>query len=789
MTKAQFDITPHPRILSVLGEIEFKPWQCVAELLDNCIDGFLEMQRVGTPINDPTASVAFGRDTVVVKDNGPGMSVFSLETAVKAGWSSREKFGSLGLYGVGFNIATARLGSVTNIWTTQRGDREWYGLKIDLREMARGGTYLLDVQTQPKSDPDSSGTRIEVTGIREDWKNFLSSGNWLRSNMINRLARVYGAMLRDINPQPIKFSLIINNRKVTPWEHCVWPAEWTVYKKSEGDVSPIQEFDQLFGTKYVSKTTGDIFDSPDELEPEDTVEVRERIYGWLGIQRYADESEYGVDILRNGRKIEIDCKDVFNWEDNDGRVYSEYPIDDPRQKGRIVGEIHLDHGYVHYTKNKFEREHYSWTQLLQAVRKNEPLTKRSDFGLADVNTSALGLLFRVFRRNSLLKGQSGTLADILFIKENDKAKTWANEWRKGTLEYRNDKKWREELDRVELDPKKSVAPVATPTDGDNGSEAGDIPSDDNGKNAGEPSNGNYEGETDGDGTSNQTQGGFFFDDDTQQPEEEAPPVNRQLLPEFNLHITGIGSAGKSYNVEVYAMDTTINSGSQPAWVGRLTERNVYEIDVHLQHPAFDSSSLQIRDAILAEVAYLITSEEKASLGSRNVINYSDILVALRSRYAMMDSLEFNQLRVEINTARTWLTDCLSRGLSEDEQRKLVENLPQEDIQRIELAYARGSMSASILSYLEVYHLAHLFLQFPSVFFELNCFNRAWIPNRLSQNPTLLEEHQRKLSQDIWTLLSAMGEFISQSSPSLELSRAYLAFIRACINRLQDFISR
>src|SRR5262249_7360882 len=29
------DIGPHPRLLSVLGDIEFAPWQCLAELIDN----------------------------------------------------------------------------------------------------------------------------------------------------------------------------------------------------------------------------------------------------------------------------------------------------------------------------------------------------------------------------------------------------------------------------------------------------------------------------------------------------------------------------------------------------------------------------------------------------------------------------------------------------------------------------------------------------------------------------------------------------------------------------------
>ena len=73
------------------------------------------------------------------------------------------------------------------------------------------------------------------------------------------------------------------------------------------------------------------------------VVVRQRsIRGWLGIQRYLSESDYGIDLLRHGRKIEVANRDLYFWQD--GEVSEpEYPIDDPRNRGRIVGEIHLDH--------------------------------------------------------------------------------------------------------------------------------------------------------------------------------------------------------------------------------------------------------------------------------------------------------------------------------------------------------------------------------------------------------------------------------------------------------------
>jgi hypothetical protein len=44
------DITPNPRVLRVLGEIPFQPWQSIAELIDNSIDAFTKARREGNSI-------------------------------------------------------------------------------------------------------------------------------------------------------------------------------------------------------------------------------------------------------------------------------------------------------------------------------------------------------------------------------------------------------------------------------------------------------------------------------------------------------------------------------------------------------------------------------------------------------------------------------------------------------------------------------------------------------------------------------------------------------------------
>src|ERR1700722_13860919 len=116
-----FDLTPDPRVLQILGEISLDQWKCLSELVDNSVDAFINTRRTGAPITTPEISITLptaDREdaTVSVRDNGPGMSISQLESAVKAGWSGNNPLDNLGLFGMGFNIATARLGLVTEVY-------------------------------------------------------------------------------------------------------------------------------------------------------------------------------------------------------------------------------------------------------------------------------------------------------------------------------------------------------------------------------------------------------------------------------------------------------------------------------------------------------------------------------------------------------------------------------------------------------------------------------------------------------------------------------------------------
>lgn len=433
-----------------------------------------------------------------------------------------------------------------------------------------------------------------------------------------------------------------------------------------------------------------------------------------------------------------------------------------------------------------------------AIRNNEPLTNREQYGYTGVNDSPLGTLFRTFRRNSPQKSSRQTYQDILFIKDNELAKRWAREYRKGVGQYRDDTIWREELIKSDLDASGAPPAEASPSTGTGDTDflLGQIEQE-NGTGLDTDSQHSQDTGEQGLATLQVANPTVYSSDQATMTQRdnntqagttrEEEKVQRTLISDLCLHITGIGISGKSYDVEVYAIAPNTGLIAKPAWFGRLTERNVYEIEVNLQHPAFNSTSLQVRDAVLAQIAYLITFEETAISGAKNEVNYGDILVALRNRYAITDSLDVNHLRMEVDELRKRITKCLSKSLPEERQREVLKELPFEDVQRIELAYARGPKSSSLITYLEMTHLARLLQQQPDIFFDAGCFNQPWTPPTLANNIVLLDEHRRRLLRELWMPLIEMGEFMNDLTSSHERTKSYVALIRACINRVRDYL--
>lgn len=115
VTAGEFDLQPDPRVLPMLGEINIDQWRCIAELVDNAIDGFLHGKRAGTLIVSPRVDVnlpTVDSEAALLKitDNGVGMTPQVLESAVRAGWSGNNPIDNLGLFGMGFQHRDRAIG-------------------------------------------------------------------------------------------------------------------------------------------------------------------------------------------------------------------------------------------------------------------------------------------------------------------------------------------------------------------------------------------------------------------------------------------------------------------------------------------------------------------------------------------------------------------------------------------------------------------------------------------------------------------------------------------------------
>ena len=577
----ELDLTPDPRVLQMLGEIDLHQWRCLAELIDNSIDGFLHEARGGRPVEQPDIAVAIpSADTdaarVTVRDNGPGMSLETLENAVKAGWSGNEPLGSLGLFGMGFNIATARLGLIAEVWTSRAGDPEDVGVRIDLDELRATRNFKVPRRTRPKADHNSHGTEIVIARLKPNQRAYFARSN-NRTTIRKHLARTYSALLVESGAGRIRLTL--NGSGIVPRRHCLWNATRTVELPDGSAAGPVQMINlslapRRYCTHCMRTLTLDEESCPTGSASCKVEETPRWIRGWVGVQRYLHNTDFGIDFIRNGRKIEIGNKDLFRWSDGDTEAV-EYPIDDPRNRGRFVGEIHLDHCRVSYTKDRFERDDPSWGEMVRIVRGEGPLrpvvAKQSGY---DGNDSPLYRLFQAFRRTSP-QGKNGLWSRILVVKDNDRAQEMAASFANGETEYLDDERW---WQIVEEQDEEILRPPDNPGDPD------DIPEDF----VDEP------GEDPGDGGADEA------------PSDPPPPPPRRALHELTrryVHPT----FRVEYEVQAFAVephDPALVAGAP--WAFRLDDvaTRTYGFVVDLRNEVFRSTTMTPLDALLTELTHM-----------------------------------------------------------------------------------------------------------------------------------------------------------------------------------------
>ncbi|MFJ6110048.1 ATP-binding protein [Dietzia maris] len=458
MPEEKLDLTPSPRILDVIADVDMTVEECLAELIDNALDEIDAAQREDpgfegrVEIELPCGAKVTSESAITVTDTGRGMSVEQMRHALRAGSSGNSRYGSLGLFGMGFNVATGRLGFVTTVKSGRPQDENWIVAVIDIQAMGSHDSFQVPITTEPKSIGEH-GTSISVSSLRSDTVKRL---RWpgIANRVRTRLGQTYSYMLRSVAGTDISgadvigglgLDLTLNGSSVDPYIPCIWSPERSVAYKGQ-DVPAVttvcHELKPAFACMECGHWHSEVIESLDHcLECQsDRIELRDRsIRGWLGIQRYDDTSDFGITLLRQGRTIVHLDKALFEWTNPDsGDKVVEYPVELGR--GRIVGELHLDHLPVNYRKTDFGRDSAAWNTVRERVRGDGPLleklAKQLDY---PPNTSELGMLFHAYRRYD---------AGYRYLVPGDgeramaeQARRWGESFRKGLAAYQSDEMW------------------------------------------------------------------------------------------------------------------------------------------------------------------------------------------------------------------------------------------------------------------------------------------------------------------------------------------------------------
>jgi hypothetical protein len=444
-TSTKMDATPSPRIYGLFENLSMEPWRCVAELVDNAFDDF----RANSHPNG-IVYVYCKDGFLYIRDNGSGMSHDVLENAIKAGYSSKEKHNELGLFGVGFNIACARLGRQATVWTKRKTDKLWLQVVIDVNNLIKNNTFKIQPSFVELEDiEEKNGTIVAVKLARHHLSNFERPA--YMDVLSKELGRTYSYLLRKSvpglsgnvagNPRPITIN--VGGKTVGPMLPCIWNENrQTTYKGAI--VNAVEKFRKDLPDVSVCNECGKwhstIIQKKCEKCGSTNIQTSSRlVWGWIGIQRSMDKLNFGINFLRNGRNILFQDQNIFSFFDpTTGETFKDYPVEWPADQGRIVGEVHCDHVSVDFIKREFDVQDPYWSGVLEIVRGDSSLQPRRQRGTAP-NNSPLAKIFNAFRINE--PGEKYLIPGNGKRAIHEATKNWVQKFHEGDPTYYTDDEW------------------------------------------------------------------------------------------------------------------------------------------------------------------------------------------------------------------------------------------------------------------------------------------------------------------------------------------------------------
>ncbi|WP_438303208.1 ATP-binding protein [Streptomyces sp. HUAS TT11] len=403
------DISPTTQVLVALTRTPITPLDAISELIDNAIDSFRAAESDGRPIAvrqiileiPGPAEINRGEGQIRIRDTGPGLTEEHIANAMRAGYSDKNHFDTLGLFGMGFNIATGKLGRTTKVISARAENDYAIEVILDLPKLLSTGTFEVEARQIPKPPELQHGTVIEIRGW---WPSGDANSGFIldlakipKKALRERIGRRYATLLRSDSPRQL--AITVNKDRCESFEHCVWSEERFVEHRDHGRIPAKITFDQVVDRSrrclHDGAEFGDASKCP-RCERSESREIVQRIRGWVGIQRFDSKDSFGIDLIRNGRCIRTGERAAFFYHTDElsGRSELEYPVD--AQYGRIVGEVHLDQVPVDFQKQNFQQATTEWETAMQFLRGGSLLP--SKWKDEEINLTPVSRLFQGYRR-------------------------------------------------------------------------------------------------------------------------------------------------------------------------------------------------------------------------------------------------------------------------------------------------------------------------------------------------------------------------------------------------------
>ena len=328
------DITPDKSLVKKLGLSGYRTEQALAELVDNSIDARIDGARETIAVR-----LDFDGRRIAVSDDGRGMDGEMLAGAMVIARGAKED-GRLGRFGMGLKGACSALGERFEIVTSPAGSKKWYRARYDesewLRDESRGWKDFEVKETRP--DPgqeDWHGTRVEVSQLTVP----------LYPNQVSRFRERFG----------VRYSPYLESGQVAIRVNTV------ECRPSAPDL------DDGHGWSGVDVDLG----------------FGNRMRGRLGLLRKRSVGgRYGIHLFRNGRLI---------------RAFEKFGFSAHPENSRLVGELHLDHVPVNFSKSGFIEESREYRKALDEFKKLPDLRRLLASSQSRARTPApLGSLMEYF---------------------------------------------------------------------------------------------------------------------------------------------------------------------------------------------------------------------------------------------------------------------------------------------------------------------------------------------------------------------------------------------------------